>query len=142
VEDGAAEGSVLHPRSGGKTPLLLDHGFSSRRLEVWMSGRLSSRRRSSHSHRPVKRSFRKALCSLYGSYNLRMARRLRGDEETLVLDADAGVERARAGLERAETHRNRLIVDLVEAGARVSDIADVLGVTRTTIHAWMDRVRE
>jgi hypothetical protein len=34
-----------------------------------------------------------------------------------------------------------LVLEIVEAGARVSDVADVLGLTRTTVYAMMERAR-
>lgn len=49
---------------------------------------------------------------------------------------------AQAEAERMLAERDRLILDIVEAGARVSDVADVLGTTRTTVYAMMDRARE
>jgi len=69
-------------------------------------------------------------------------RRLTGTEEAEIIEATRRLGAAQAEAERLSAERDALIAEIVQAGARVSDIAGVLGVTRTTIYAAVDRARQ
>lgn len=69
-------------------------------------------------------------------------RRLTGAEEDQLVKATRRIESERGRLDRAITDREALVLEIQEAGARISDIADVLHMSRTTIHAMLARARE
>lgn len=66
-------------------------------------------------------------------------RRLTGKEESELL---AAAERLRTGerdVEHLLRERDRLIADVVQAGARVTDVADVLSISRTAVYDAVER---
>ena len=71
-----------------------------------------------------------------------MSRRLTGAEEAELDAASRRIDRAQERLDQELAKREQLIADLVDHGARISDIADVLGVSRTTIYERLERARE
>jgi hypothetical protein len=68
-------------------------------------------------------------------------RRLTGHEEAELLKAAQVVERAEEDVARANAALDALISDLDADGARMTDIADVLNVSRTTAYTRRDRAR-
>jgi DNA-binding NarL/FixJ family response regulator len=66
-------------------------------------------------------------------------RRLTGSEESELV---AAADRLKAAERRAGElmrERDRLIADVVQAGARVKDVADVLNLTRNAVYAAVER---
>jgi transposase-like protein len=68
-------------------------------------------------------------------------RRLTGSEEAELVAATKRLEKASRETERLADERDRLILEMTDAGARFSDIAEVLGVSRTTVYAAAERAR-
>lgn len=66
-------------------------------------------------------------------------RRVTAAEEHELLDAAHRVERARAELDAELAARDQLIAELIRANARVSDIAEILGLTRKAVRDARDR---
>ena len=67
-------------------------------------------------------------------------RRVTGDEERDLLAAAARVDRARAEWDSALATRDQLIAELIETGARLTDIADVLGLSTKAVRDARARV--
>ena len=69
-------------------------------------------------------------------------RRLTGKEETEVVRAMKKIEAAQARTDHLVADLERLVLELCEGDkVRVGDVASVLGRSRTTIHAMMERAR-
>lgn len=66
-------------------------------------------------------------------------RRLSGKEETELLEAAARLKAAETEVGRMLAERDRLIADVVQAGARVTDVADVLNMSRNAVYAAVER---
>ena len=66
-------------------------------------------------------------------------RRLTGNEERELLDAAAALAAAEEDLAAKRRARDRLIAELLDSGARIVDVADVLSVTRKSITDARDR---
>lgn len=60
-------------------------------------------------------------------------RRLTGREERDLLDLAERITAAEQEAERVRAERDELIADLIDSGARIVDIADVLGLTRKAV---------
>lgn len=73
------------------------------------------------------------------TYRLVSPRRLTGAEEAELVEAGQRLEAAEAAVGELLRDRDHLIADVVAAGARVTDIADVLHLTRNAIYAAVDR---
>jgi transcriptional regulator of acetoin/glycerol metabolism len=69
-------------------------------------------------------------------------RRLTGSEEAKLVAAAHKLEKAESDVDRLAVERDQLILELTEAGARITDIAVVLDMSRTTVYAALDRARE
>lgn len=67
-------------------------------------------------------------------------RRVTGHEERDLLVAAARVDRARAAWDGALASRDQLIAELIETGARLTDIADVLGLSTKAVRDARARV--
>ena len=68
-------------------------------------------------------------------------RRLTGREEAEVIAAAERLAAAEREVERLIRERDRLILEIVEAGARVTDLANVLGVSRSAIYDSVTRAK-
>jgi hypothetical protein len=66
-------------------------------------------------------------------------RRLTGAEESELTAAAVRLKDAETDVERLMRDRDRLIAELVQAGARITDIADVLGLTRSAVYGAVER---
>lgn len=66
-------------------------------------------------------------------------RRLSGKEEAELLDAVERLKAAESEVARLFGERDRLIADVVQAGARVTDVADVLNMSRNAVYAAVER---
>ncbi len=66
-------------------------------------------------------------------------RRLTGKEESELVEAVRKLEAGEREAERLLAERDRLILEIAQAGARVTDIADVLGLTRSAVYNAMER---
>jgi AraC-like DNA-binding protein len=69
-------------------------------------------------------------------------RRLTGSEEAELVRAMHKVARAHERLGAAQLERDQLALSIRDRGARVIDIARVLGVSRNTLLTMFDRARE
>ena len=65
------------------------------------------------------------------SYSV-VSRRLTGSEEAKLRECSTSLDHARDRLEAA-------ILEVLEAGARVTDVAAVLGISRNAVYAARDR---
>lgn len=70
-----------------------------------------------------------------------MARRVTGREEAELLDVAGRLKTAEDEVERVRAERDELIADLMDDQARVSDIAEILGLTQKAVRDSRDRVR-
>lgn len=68
-------------------------------------------------------------------------RRLTGQEEHRLLAARRRMEKAAVDVQRALQQRDRLILELIEDGVRIVDVADVLALTRRAVEQARDRAR-
>jgi hypothetical protein len=68
--------------------------------------------------------------------------RLTGDEERELLEAAGRLAAAEGEVARLRAERDRLIAELLDSGARIVDVADVLGVTRKAVQDARERARE
>ena len=66
-------------------------------------------------------------------------RRLTGAEEAELLKAAGHLENAEAASADLMLARDRLIAEVVQAGARVSDVADVLNMSRNAVYDAIKR---
>jgi DNA-binding NarL/FixJ family response regulator len=66
-------------------------------------------------------------------------RRLTGKEEAELVEAAQRLANSEEETARLLRERDRLILEVVQAGARVTDIADVLHMTRSAIYAAVER---
>ena len=66
-------------------------------------------------------------------------RRLTGAEESELLAAAERLRTAERDVEHLLRERDRLIADVVQAGARVTDVADVLSISRTAVYGAVER---
>ena len=66
-------------------------------------------------------------------------RRLTGQEEAELLEAARRLKAAEDEAGLLLTRRDRLIAELVQAGARVTDVADVLNMSRNAVYAAVER---
>ena len=66
-------------------------------------------------------------------------RRLSGKEEAELLAAVERLNAAEGEVARLFRERDRLIADVVQAGARVTDVADVLSMSRNAVYAAVER---
>lgn len=66
-------------------------------------------------------------------------RRLTGKEEAELVEAAERVKTAETTVDEMLRGRDRLIADVVHAGARVTDVADVLGMSRSAVYDAVDR---
>ncbi len=68
-----------------------------------------------------------------------MPRRLTGSEETELLSAAERLAAAEAQADRLRRERNRLIAGLIDSGARIVDVADVLEMSTKAVRDARDR---
>lgn len=68
-----------------------------------------------------------------------MARRVTGAEERELLKAAERLRRAEAAADEARAARDRLIADLLDSNARVSDLSEILGISDTGLRQARDR---
>ncbi len=66
-------------------------------------------------------------------------RRLTGKEEAELVHAAERLQTAETTVDEVMRARDRLIADVVQAGARVTDIADVLNMSRSAVYDAVDR---
>jgi sugar-specific transcriptional regulator TrmB len=66
-------------------------------------------------------------------------RRLTGREEAELVEGARRVASAEEELSRLTRAHDRLILDVVQAGARVTDVADVLNISRNAVYAAVKR---
>jgi hypothetical protein len=66
-------------------------------------------------------------------------RRLSGSEEAELVAAADRLKAAERRVDELMRERDRLIADVVQAGARVTDVADVLKLTRNAVYAALER---
>ncbi len=66
-------------------------------------------------------------------------RRLTGAEESELVAASDRLKAAEAEVGRLMRDRDRLISEIVHAGARITDVADVLGLTRSAVYGAVER---
>lgn len=66
-------------------------------------------------------------------------RRLTGKEETELVEAARRLEQAEAEVARFMRERDRLILEVTQAGARITDVADVLNMSRNAVYGAVDR---
>jgi hypothetical protein len=66
-------------------------------------------------------------------------RRLTGKEEGELLEVVERLKAAEAGVGQLMHERDRLIADVVQAGARVTDVADVLNLSRSAVYDAVER---
>lgn len=66
-------------------------------------------------------------------------RRLTGKEEAELVEAARRLQGAEGEASRLLRDRDRLILEVVQAGARVTDVADVLNLTRKAVYDACDR---
>lgn len=66
-------------------------------------------------------------------------RRLTGREETELVEAARRLEEAEAEVARFMRERDRLILEVTQAGARITDVADVLNMSRNAVYGAVDR---
>jgi hypothetical protein len=52
------------------------------------------------------------------------------------------LERAERRVEQLASERDQLVFEICAAGARIADVADVLGTSRTTVYAMLERAQE
>jgi transcriptional regulator with GAF, ATPase, and Fis domain len=69
-------------------------------------------------------------------------RRLTGAEEAALVKAAKRLRGAESVASERMRERDRLIADLVETGARVADVADVLHITRNAVYDAIKRVED
>lgn len=68
-------------------------------------------------------------------------RRVTGDEERELLAAAARLKHAENEAEVRRAERDQLIADLLDANARLPDIAEILGLTPKAIRDARDRAK-
>jgi DNA-binding NarL/FixJ family response regulator len=66
-------------------------------------------------------------------------RRLTGAEEAELVEAVKQLQSAEADVASLMSKRDQLIADVVQAGARVSDVADVLNMSRNAVYDAIKR---
>lgn len=66
-------------------------------------------------------------------------RRLTGKEEAELVEAARRLEEAEAEVSRLMRERDRLILEVTQAGARITDVADVLNMSRNAVYGAVNR---
>jgi hypothetical protein len=75
----------------------------------------------------------------FGGKRTLAKRRVTADEERELLAAAARLNRARAAWDTALAERDELIASLADDGSRLSDIAEILGMSTKAIRDARDR---
>lgn len=68
-----------------------------------------------------------------------MSRRLTGSEEARLIEVSRRVD---AEIGKLQAERDLAILEAIDAGARITDIASVLGMSRSAVYDARDRARE
>jgi len=71
-----------------------------------------------------------------------MSRRVTGNEEQEIRNAEARVTEAATRADEARAARDQLIADIANAGGRIADIASILSVSRAAIYAAIERAEQ
>lgn len=67
-------------------------------------------------------------------------RRLTGKEESELLEVVEQLEKAEASVAELKQQRDHLITKIVQAGARVTDVASVINLSRSAVYDVVERV--
>lgn len=73
------------------------------------------------------------------TYRAVSPRRLTGKEEAELVDAAKRLATTESRVAELLRDRDRLIAEIVQAGARVTDVADVLNMSRSAVYDAVDR---